>query len=242
MTWAWLAARGLAASLATSTDGDSRPSVVDLQPKLNFAREVALGSHVAEATDARADVVTLQDRTVLVPALVEAEKRAVEKVQEVRPEFNIHPFGDVRPLEEGNVLVQIGEPPSSTVRTGSVTEGKLRRVFRRRVRPRIEVEHRARRACSSRVPRTVEYRGLLLGYARYDVGAIQDPVRPDVRVKGVVSCSNHLGSAALVLLDSGNTPASDHLARWAADVREFLAGAEGAIGTRRRAPGCWGNR
>ena len=100
MIWAWLAARGLAASLATSTDGDSRPSVVDLQPKLNFAREVALGSHVAEATDTRADIVALENRTVLVPALIEAEKRAVEDVQEIRPEFDIHPFGDVGPLED----------------------------------------------------------------------------------------------------------------------------------------------
>src|SRR5437773_2847505 len=126
MIWAWLAARGLAASLATSTDGDSRPSVVDLQPKLNFAGEVALGSHVAEATHARADVVALQDRTILVPALIEAEKRTVEEVQEIRTEFNIHPFGDVRPLEKRNVLVQIGEPPSSTIRTGSSTESPLR--------------------------------------------------------------------------------------------------------------------
>src|SRR5438094_5318890 len=226
MIWAWLAARGLAASLATSTDGDSRPSVVDLQPKLNFAREVALGSHVAEATDARADVVTLQDRTVLVPALVEAEKRAVEKVQEVRPEFNIHPFGDVRPLEEGNVLVQIGEPASRTVGAGSGAKCKLGRGVLRGVRPGIDIEHRARCARSVRVPGTVAYRGRLLGHTRYDVGTIQEVQRSDVGAEGIPSRDDFLRGSALVLLDSGNAPASHHLARWATDVGEFLARAE----------------
>ncbi len=55
---------------------------------------------MTEATDTRADIVALEDRTILVPALIEAEKRAVEDVQEIRPEFDIHPFGDVGPLED----------------------------------------------------------------------------------------------------------------------------------------------
>lgn len=62
----------------------------DLQPKLNFPREILLARDVAESAKACRDLVALENRTVLIAALIEAENRTVEDVEEIRTKFDIH--------------------------------------------------------------------------------------------------------------------------------------------------------
>src|SRR5205814_1021142 len=102
--------------------------VVDLQPKLDFARIIALAREVPEAAKSPREGVALQDRVVLIATLVRTQNRAIEDIQEVRPKFNRHSFSDASLFEQGDILVQVCGQAETTVRARSVAERSPRRV------------------------------------------------------------------------------------------------------------------
>ena len=68
-------------------------SIIDLQPKLDLPRNIAL-ARVA------AGIVCSYDRAILVPARALAKDCAVKNVQEVRAELDTDPLIDNRALDD----------------------------------------------------------------------------------------------------------------------------------------------
>ena len=83
-------------SKVCATDG---VSVIDFQPKLNFARVIRLA--INQSGGVRKIV---KGRTVLVPARPQAENRAVKNIQEVHSELDTHPFVHIRAFDDGEYL------------------------------------------------------------------------------------------------------------------------------------------
>ena len=117
---------------ASSSEQKHRQWLVsNLQSKLNFTWEVSLATYAS--TTGRG---TLEDITVLVSTLVEAKERAVEDIQEISPEFNIHPLRNRSPFDDGEVFAVSRESANGPIRPRSITEGKILRLQTGRERTR----------------------------------------------------------------------------------------------------------
>ena len=106
---------------ASSSEQKHRQWLVsNLQSKLDLTWEVSLATYASTT-----GCGTLEDITVLVSTLVEAKERAVEDIQEVGSQFDVHPFGDRSPLYNREIFVVSRESANSPIRPRSITEGKI---------------------------------------------------------------------------------------------------------------------
>src|SRR6266581_1266027 len=101
------------------------------QSKLNFSRQVALPSHLAIGSNVAHIVANAIGRV----------NRAVERVEEICPEFKVPNLAEVGAFDDADVFVEIGEPSRIGIVPSGVAKGK-RRWNCKRIGVEVEVGSR----------------------------------------------------------------------------------------------------
>src|SRR6185503_21153126 len=108
-------------------------------------------THVAEGSHAPTDAASTNDRAVLIPSLIEAEKRSVEEVQEVCPKFDIDAFSNVCPLDNRQILLIKRQLANRSISARGVAKSILCWIL-----PSLDVEESTSRPDTIWIPSTIQ--------------------------------------------------------------------------------------